>query len=508
MVSVDDQTEFTDVTVSEWILNRIFNDGTALDSLSESNDFNWYSDYEIGMLVSLVVAYYRKHHVQPTKDAIIGNLQYLSESGRLECELPSIIGRFTRVIEQKINIDEGTVKDSIEMFVKKNGMYQSFMKFMDSKTGTGRPSKKVTFDMTFKEIQQFNEFKIDNDVGMVYFDDFDKHLQFIRNPSERLPTGIEWIDKVTNGGIYRYDTFMGIIQAAPCVGKSMLLAQFAYRSLLMDRTVLIISCEMSANAYARRIDALVAKGCNIDLLSVQHRELEQKVRAFHAEHPKAKLIIKEYASGKATTFEIRNYIENLIRDGVKPDLIVLDYLNLLKTTQGGKNDQLFIKIGYISKEIRAISHDLHIPIMTATQSNRAAYTNSEVRLDNISQSTALAEDGDFICGLYQMDEDVDNGIVKINVIKNRLGNKNYTPHQFKIDDSSLDLVDMGDAVSSDDGGIDAATMVSARIDAKTAKHAVVADSHSAQRQKPIVEDNTFTKSATLSCEDLGFSDIF
>ncbi len=503
MVSVDDQTEFADVLVSEWILNRIFNDATALESLSESNDFNWYSDYEIGMLVSLIVAYYKKHHTQPTKDAIIGNLQYLSESGRLECDLAGIIGRFTRTIEQKINIDDETLKDSIELFVKKNGMYQSFMKFMDSKTGTGKNSKKVTFDTTFQEIQKFNEFKIDNDVGMVYFDDFDQHLQFIRNPSERLTTGIEWIDKVTNGGIYRYDTFMGIIQAAPCVGKSLLLSQFAYRSLCLDRTVLIITCEMSANAYARRIDALVAKGCNIDLLSVQHKELERKVKRFHEEHPKAKLIIKECASGKATTFEIRNYIENLIRDGVKPDLIIIDYLNLLKTTQGGRNDQLFIKIGYISKEVRAISHDLHIPIMTATQSNRAAYTNSEVRLDNISQSTALAEDGDFICGLYQMDEDVDNGVIKINVIKNRLGNKNYTPHQFKIDDSSLDLIDMGDAVGSDDGGSDASSIVSSKLGAKPPSK----DGPAKVYAKPVVEDNS-TRSPALSCEDLGFSDIF
>lgn len=502
MVSVDDQTEFTDVLVSEWILNRIFNDATALDALSEQNDFNWYSDYEIGMLISLVVAYYKKHKVQPTKEAILGNLEYLSENGRLDCQLSSIINRFNKIISEKINIDENTLKDSIEMFVKKNGMYQSFMKFMDAKTGTGKPNKKVTFDTTFKEIQQFNEFRIDNDVGMVYFDDFDKHLQFIRNPSERLSTGIEWIDKVTNGGIYRYDTFMGIIQAAPCVGKSLLLAQFAYRSLLLDRTVLIITCEMSANAYARRIDALVAKGCNIDLLSVQHKELEEKVMKFHEEHPKAKLIIKEYASGKATTFEIRNYVENLIRDGVKPDLIVLDYLNLLKTNQGGRNDQLFIKIGYISKEVRSISHDLHIPIMTATQSNRAAYTNSEVRLDNISQSTALAEDGDFICGLYQMDEDVDNGIIKINVIKNRLGNKNYTPHQFKMDESSLDLIDMGDAVGGDDSGSDASSIVATRLDTNKKD-----DIPKTEYVKPIIEDNS-TQSKVLSCEELGFTDIF
>lgn len=502
MVSVDDQTEFSDVLVSEWILNRIFNDATALDALSESNDFNWYSDYEIGILVTLVVNYYRKHHAQPTRDAIIGNLQYLAEKGRLECDLPSVIARFAKTVDQKVDIDDETLKDSIELFVKKNGMYQSFMKFMDAKTGSGKSSKKVSFDTTFREIQQFSEFKIDNDVGMVYFDDFDKHLQFIQNPSERLPTGIEWIDKVTNGGIYRYNTFMGVIQAAPCVGKSLMLSQFAYQSLLLDRTVLIITCEMSDNAYARRIDALIAKGCNIDLLGAQHRELEQKVRKFHEEHPNAKLIIKEYASGKATTFEIRNYIENLIRDGVKPDLIVIDYLNLLKTTQGGRNDQLFIKIGYISKEVRAISHDLHIPIMTATQSNRAAYTNSEVRLDNISQSTALAEDGDFICGLYQMDEDVDNGVIKVNVIKNRLGNKNYTPHQFKIDSASLDLIDMGDATGNDDAE-DATSVVASRI----AMKGMPKGEPSREFAKPVIESNA-TSSPPLSCEDMGFSDIF
>jgi len=156
----------------------------------------------------------------------------------------------------------------------------------------------------------------------------------------------------------------------------------------------------------------------------------------------------------------------------------------------------------VSEKLRALSYIFKCPVISAVQSNTEGMNSETIGMENISESRGIAHTADFIAALYQMDEDVDSGVLKINVIKNRLGNKNYTPHQFKIDESSLDLIDMGDCDQGDNSQ-DSVSTVSSSI-TKTNK----VDTKQKDEKTNSISVNNSTLSKPLSCEDAGFVNIF
>lgn len=482
---LDAEKEFPDELVGEWILNRVCNDASVLDAFSVVNNPNWYADEKIGFLIKIVIASYKKHGTTPTRDAIVGNIKYLCSSKAVNYDENELIAIFDRVTTTPIGIDTDTVNEAIELFVANSGLYSAFNDLANSKLGV--TNKKITISKTVAEVHKFEEFSLDNNIGLDYFstEGQDEHWNFLCNPEAKLRTGLTWIDKITEGGIYRNGHFLGVITAAPNVGKSLILANMAYNFLEQDLTVLIISLEMSQQVYARRMTGLITDSC-IDTLYASVTDCHNSIEAFKKAHPHANLIIKDYPTGSATPMTIDSYIEGLKRKGINPDVVILDYLNLLKPSQFHyQGDKQYIQIGYITKEIRGLSTKYEIPFFSATQSNRSGYDNTEVGLSNISQSTAVAEDADFIISAFSFDEDIINGIIKMKVIKSRLGKKDYPTHQYQIDKSTLRLIDKGDAVI--DNSVDAIDL--SEVISKSSKKK---GEHTTEHEfsKSIVDDNT------------------
>lgn len=460
--TIDREREFTDEQVSEWILYKIFHDISVLDVLSAINNVKWYPNEHIGVLIGVVIASYKKHGTIPTQDAVVANLKYLVERGKIDFDYGELVATFKRIVNTPINVDENTIIDAIELFIQDSGLYRAVEDYTESRLLGDRGKKKLKFSETLLQIHKFEDFRIDTDIGLDYFSDEgqNSHWDFLTNPEAKLPTGIEWIDKVTSGGIYRDGHFLGVVVAAPNVGKSIILSNMAFNFLKQDLNVLIISLEMSQNVYGRRITSLIADSC-IDTLGYYADDARKNIERFKSEHPNSRLLIKEWPSAGATPNTIDAYIETLVNKGLKPDVIVLDYLNLLKPSNCHyTGDKQYIQIGVITKEIRGLSTKYGIPIFSATQSNRAGYENTETSLTNISQSTAVAEDADFIIGAYRYDEDMLEGILRMKVIKSRLGGKDYPAHQYKIDKDTLLMIDKGDATVDVDGDVDLNELIS------------------------------------------------
>lgn len=507
--NIDKEREFTDEQVAEWILNRIAHDVSMLDTFSAINNVRWYSNELVGTLISVIIASYKKHGVIPTQDAVFGNLKYLIQSGKIELDFGDLCSTYSRIVNSTINVDSETVTEAIELFVQDSGLYRAVEDYTESRLLGDRGKKKLKFSDTLAQIHRFEDFRIDTDLGLDYFseDGQNSHWNFLTNPEAKLPTGIEWMDKITSGGIYRNGHFLGVIVAAPNVGKSIILSNLAFNFLMQDLNVLIISLEMSQNVYARRITSLVADSC-IDTLGYYADEARSNIEKFRKEHPNAKLIIKEWPSAGATPNTIDAYIETLIQKDMKPDVIILDYLNLLKPSNYHyAGEKQHIQVGYITKEVRGLSTKYEIPIFSATQSNRSGYENTETSLTNISQSTAVAEDADFIIGAYRYDEDLLNGTLRMKVIKSRLGGKDYPSHQYQIDKDTLFLIDRGDSTIESDASIDINEVLKGPKKEKRDKKK--SEDSEKKFEKPIVEDNSFTNTVSSVNSELedGFTFI-
>lgn len=507
-VTVDTESEFPDELVSEWILNRIFNNAIYLDAFAGVNDQRWFGEKnEVGTLICVVVASYRKHGVPPTRDAVVGNLRYLDEKEVLGFDLQQITQTFDRITSNKIDVDDETVREAMELFVKKSGMYNAMQDFFRSQTGIDDRRRKVTFADTYAAISKFNDFKMDDNTGMDALTDeaLEEEYAYLTTANEKLETGIEYLDKVTNGGILR-NKFLGTIAAGANVGKSLCAAHLAYKSLCMDRTVMIATLEMSEKVYSRRILAQIS-GCNIDLLGVQIKEVRRNVDAFRKAHPNARLIIKEFAPSSTSTSQIESFIDDLEKKGTKIDVLFVDYLNLLKPNHSNKTDQQFQKVQQVCEELRALTYTHDFPCWTMTQTNRASMIDVSPKLSDIAQSMGAACTSDLVVTLYTTSDEEGEGVINMTITKSRLGSKNYVPHRFIIDQDTLALIDDGDS-GHGDGGVgavkDALASWSAKKDGQHANENVPTET----KALPTPPTPQGTSSPTLSALDRDFNDLF
>jgi replicative DNA helicase len=151
------------------------------------------------------------------------------------------------------------------------------------------------------------------------------------------------------------------------------------------------------------------------------------------EQRKRKLIIKEFPPKSVTVGGIKAYVETLIKNGIKPGIIVVDYLGLIKSTAG---DNSYEQGKAVAEELRALSYFFNCPIVSAVQTNREGMENPG--LDTISESLGVAMTADVIWSIHQEEGDQELGIIKVGGIKNRLGPK-HGATAMRIDYSTLSL---------------------------------------------------------------------
>lgn len=145
----------------------------------------------------------------------------------------------------------------------------------------------------------------------------------------------------------------------------------AYQWILQNKNVLMISLEMSEKMYSRRISALFSD-LNVNTLKDHIELLKKRVVTQKLSCPSAKLYIKQYSPNEFNSLKLKYILKKLKETkNFIPDLIVVDYLNIMATNGPSYHMKSYERVGMISKELRSVSIETHIPILSATQSNRS-----------------------------------------------------------------------------------------------------------------------------------------
>ena len=151
----------------------------------------------------------------------------------------------------------------------------------------------------------------------------------------------------------------------------------------------------------------------------QIEDLKSGIDSYKKAHTKAKLMIKEFPPQSVTPMQIKAYIDRLVKKGIKPDAIVIDYINLLAPPEKGKNSYESIKA--ITEQIRALSYHFECPVITATQANRSAYGEANPGLETMSESMGLSHTADAQFSIWSEEGDVELGQIHLGINKNRFG---------------------------------------------------------------------------------------
>lgn len=411
---VEFSADTAETLLCKQFLNPITTDYTQF--IFDNANERWFKNAERMKLFNIAKKYWEKRDSnipsEKTMKLIFKNDKFINDEDRLIKEYDSIV-----------NFDEGKidpylVKEAIKSYVKSKSIYFAIMDNIETLNNEGEVGNLLS---KFEKIVQLD---LSDDLGIEYFENFDNHCNDLTKKNDKTPFGFKWLDEQTYGGLPSHDTCLFVIMAKPGFGKSQFMMNIAANWIANNKKVLMISLEMSETMYSRRMDGLFSN-LNINRLRDNIDELKSRVKGFKANIPDALLRIKEFPTGTLTPAMLKQYLKKLkqTKDFV-PDIIFVDYLNIMKPNGNNAGTlSLYEKAGRIAEELRAISSEMKIPIVTATQQNRGAngYAGEEIGMDSVSESSCISATADAMVAIWGNDGDREAGIKKLKILKNRLG---------------------------------------------------------------------------------------
>ncbi len=404
------------------IIYNLLTDELYLGTVVDVLDSKYFTNKNISTIVSLITDFYLKRSVAPT----ITELKAKLDTQELRDTFRKIVITFED-IDKKYNKEE--LYENTEDFVKQKAVYHTMLETAD-KCQSGRVD-------TSEILEQFTKactINLGGGTGLNYFSDIDLCIDDLKKEESYIPSRWEWLDRKLNGGFLETGKSLYLIAGATNVGKSIFLGNIATNVASQGKTVVVVSLEMSELMYAKRLSTSLTQ-IPINTLHTSPDEVKQKIVAYKTTHPDSRLIIKEFPPNAITASHLNGYLQKLIHQGIKPDMVVLDYINLLHCPIGNNS---YERVKHAAEQVRALSYSFECPFVTATQINRGGMNEQNPGVENISESIGLAATADVIMSIWQDEGDVDLGVIRMGMVKNRYG-QNFGTTALAIDYATLTL---------------------------------------------------------------------
>jgi len=269
--------------------------------------------------------------------------------------------------------------------------------------------KSSSFDEIEKVIQNALKLGTDNNFGHEYHKDALARFEIINRAP--ISTGWDRMDEICKGGLGKNE--LGVVIAPTGAGKSMVLVHLASQALRQGKTVIYYTLELKDTAVGSRFDSCLT-GIPLNDLRDRRDEVLDKIKKVDGT-----LIVKEYPTKSASVQTIKNHIEKLKKRGIEPDMILVDYADLLRPARssGEKRHEL----EEIYESLRAVSQVYEIPVWTASQTNRGGLNAEVITMEAISEAFNKCFVADFIFSLSRTVQDKVNSKGRIFIAKNRNG---------------------------------------------------------------------------------------
>ena len=291
----------------------------------------------------------------------------------------------------------------------------------------------------------------DQEIGHDYIDNSDDRFDFYNKTENRIPFDLDYFNKITKGGLP--NKTLNIALAGTGVGKSLFMCHCAASVLEQGKNVLYITMEMAEERIAERIDANLMDLPIQQLESLPKNVFDNKIQKI-ATGTIGKLIVKEYPTGAAHVGHFRALLNELkLKKNFLPDIIYVDYLNICASSRmrgmgGSINSYTYIKA--IAEEMRGLAVEFNVPIVSATQTTRSGFSNTDVGLEDTSESFGLPATADLMFALISTEELDELGQIMVKQLKNRYNDPTkYKRFVIGIDRSRMKLYDVEESAQSD-----------------------------------------------------------
>ena len=435
-------------------MNRI--EQTILKNLIYNEDYtrkvipfirdSYFSDQSERIIFKEIFEFTNKYKNLPTHEALIINL---TESKNLtEPQLQSSIELLNTIHQNKDEkVEMKWLTEQTEKFCQDKAIYNAIMESVGILDD--RNTKKTKGEIP-KLLADALGVSFDSHVGHDYIQDSDERYDFYHRVESRIKFDLDIFNKITKGGLPLKT--LNIALAGTGVGKSLFMCHVAAGCLSQGHNVLYITLEMAEEKIAERIDANLL---NVTLDELHTIGKDDYRRKFDIVKNKThgKLIIKEYPTASASSLHFRALLNELaLKKNFRPDIIFIDYLNICSSARikpgGNVNSYTYIKS--IAEELRGLAVENNLPIVSATQTTRSGYTNSDPGLEDTSESFGLPATADFMFALVTNEELENLNQILVKQLKNRYNDpSSYKRFVVGIDRAKMKLYDVEESAQRD-----------------------------------------------------------
>ena len=406
-------------------------------ALSKMMQTDWFQDQVYASIYDNTLFQIEQTAHLPTKQTV-GAMLAMEYTG---ADLTNAIQKLDHCYSSVDKVSHEYLDAAIKNYVIQRGHYKYFTE----------AAKKLKDPVAIQQIglkmSELVGITFDTDIGFDYFEDMEDHLVEIAKNFSRIATGYPCYDKNLGGGLYRDNRCLAIFMAQVHMGKSLFMGNMGTRQVKNGEFVAMLTMEMDAHVYGKRYDAMFT-GMDIHNLHHNTDQLRERIIQVRNASNGGQLLIKEYGEMTLTPQMVGQYLEAVEKKFKRmPSCLYLDYLNLMIPNHGTslRSDNSYGIIGAIARQVRGLSRTYKIPIVTATQTTRSGFGNTEIDMQHTSESIDLPAIADVMWSIYRSEDDKASGVIRTRYLKDRLGGKGGHEDIFHFNTNSMEVLEMPEA---------------------------------------------------------------
>ena len=384
----------------EGLVQIIYEDRPFADQITEVLDVNFLELEYLRVFVRKIMNYRDRYTAHPSAEAVLTMLHtdLENEDQVVQTQVRDYFAKITN----RETTDAKFIKEQSLDFCRKQNLKEAMLKSVGL-------LQTCSFDEISQTINDSLKLGADNNFGYDYLVDFEQ--RFV--PKHRLPVTTGWkeIDKICGGGLGKSE--LGVVIAPTGAGKSFCLVHLGAQGLKEGKVVVHYTLELQDTIIATRYDSCLTGYPLSDIINFKD-EVYEEIKDIEG-----KLIVKEYPTKSATTNTIKSHLTKLLKRGIKPGMIIVDYADLLRPVTARKEKRAELESIY--EELRGISTEFKCPVWTASQTNRSGLNAEVITMEQISEAFNKCFVADFIFSVSRTVEDKQNNQGKMFIAKNRNG---------------------------------------------------------------------------------------
>ena len=384
----------------EMLCQLVLIDRPFADQMFEVLDVNFLELKYLQEFVRLIGKYREKFSVHPTEKIMTSVLR--TEVGDLNDITQQQIRNFFARISKSEVVESEYVRHTALDFCRKQKLKEAMLRSV-------KLLKNSSFDEIAQVINDALKLGSDSDCGHDYLKDFEQ--RFMHKARSPVSTGWDEIDRITQDGLGAGE--LGVVIAPTGAGKSMALVHIGSQALKEGKSVLYYTLELADVVVGSRFDSCITNVPLSDLKTFKE-EIYEKVQNL-----KGSLVVKEYPTKSASVNTIRSHLEKLKNRDFKPDIILVDYADLLRPISTLKEKRHELETIY--EQLRALAQENKCCVWTASQTNRSGLNAEVITMESISEAFNKCFVADFIFSISRTSEDKLNNEGRIFIAKNRNG---------------------------------------------------------------------------------------